>query len=150
MKKGNFIAAFLFAAFAVFVIYESSPFPVGKRGVPGPGVFPTAVAVVMLMASLSLVITTLRMRAEDDKKLDLLKIDNIRVYISMAILVAYFFLVQFLGFFVTSTAMLFGFIQWFGKYNPFISAASAAAVAGITWYVFSEVLHVPFRFGVFF
>ncbi len=147
MKKGNLIAASLFAAMAIFIIWESASFPRGKAGVPGPAVFPIITAVLMLMAALSLVITTLRMRPEDDKKLNLGRPDCVRVYVCMAVLLAYFGLVQVVGFCATSAVLLFGLIQWFGKYRFHVSAIASIAVTVVIYLVFSQVLNVPFRFG---
>lgn len=147
MKKGNLIAAGAFAALALYVIWETSSFPGSRGRVPGPAVFPVIISVVMLMASLSLVITSLRMKPEDDRPLGLLSGDNMRVYLSMAVLVVYVAVMPFIGFCVTSSVLLFGLIKWFGKYRFHVCALSALAVTGIVYYVFSEVLNVPFRFG---
>lgn len=148
MKKGNFIAAALFAAFAIYVIYEASFFPASKARVPGPAVYPTGVAILMLMAAVSLVITTLRMTPEEDKKIDMLTPDAVRVYVSMAVLSVYAFLVPIVGFCTVSAVMLFGLIKWFGGYRFHYCAFVSVLVTGIIYLVFSEVLNVPFRFGV--
>ena len=147
MKKGNIIAALAFAAFAGFFIWEGASFPASKGNVPGPAVYPTIVAVLMLMASLSLLITSFRMKPEEDKPIGLWSNDNKRVYISMAVLVLYVFIMPYVGFLVTSSLLLFGLIKWFGNYRFHVCAISAIAVAGIIYFVFSEILLVPFRFG---
>jgi putative tricarboxylic transport membrane protein len=147
MKRGNLAAAAAFAALAVFVIWESRNFPGSRGNVPGPAIFPTAIAVIMLMASLSLIITSLRMRPENDEVLGLFQENRRRVYLCMGIMAAYVVLVQIVGFCVTSALLLFGLIAWFGKYRFHVSALSSIAIVGIIYFVFSEVLHVPFRFG---
>ena len=148
MKKGNFIAAAVFAALAIYVIVESSGYPAGRRGVPGPAFFPTAIAVVMLMAALSLVITTLRMKPNEDKPLNLGRSDCRRVYLCMAVLLVYTTLVPVVGFCTMSSVMLFAFIKWFGRYKFHYCAISAIAITGIVYFVFNTMLNVPFRFGV--
>lgn len=148
MKKGNIIAALAFAAFALFYIWEARSFPPSKGTVPGPAVYPTIVATLMLMAALSLLITALRMKPEEDKPLGLLSDDSKRVYLSMAILVAYVVVMPHLGFVTASSVLLFGLIKWFGNYRFHVCALSAIAVSGIIYFVFSEILNVPFRFGV--
>ncbi|MDR1519165.1 MAG: tripartite tricarboxylate transporter TctB family protein [Planctomycetota bacterium] len=147
MKKGNLAAAAAFAALAVFVLWQSGSFPPSKGGVPGPAVFPAAIAVVMLMAAISLAITTLRARSEDDAPLDLGAPDCLRVYLCMAILAVYVLVMPLVGFCVTSSLLLFGLIQWFGRYKFHISALAAIAITGIVYLTFSELLRVPFRFG---
>ena len=148
MKKGNFIAAFAFAAFALYVIWQSSSFPGSKGNVPGPAVFPTAIATLMLMAAISLFITTIRMKPEEDQAINLARPECFRVYYCMAILLVYLLLMPVLGFCTASSVLLFGLVKWFGKYRFHVCALSAVAVTGIIYIVFSEVLHVPFRFGI--
>ncbi|MCL2000057.1 MAG: tripartite tricarboxylate transporter TctB family protein [Planctomycetes bacterium] len=147
MKKGNYIAAAAFAALALFAIRESGSFPPTKGNVPGPAVFPVAIAVIMLAAAVSLVISTFRIKPEDDRKLNLGRPECLRVYACMAILIVYFPLVQIIGFCVTSSIMLFGLIRWFGKYPLHQCALAAVAIVGSLYFVFSQVLLVPFRFG---
>ena len=149
MKKGNLAAAAFFAALAIFVFWEIRGFPGGRKGVPGPAVFPEIIAVLMLMACISLVITTVRMTPEEDRPLRLLSNDSMRVYLSMVILVAYIILIPILGFCISSTLMLFGFIMWFGRYSFPVCLVTSGAITGIIFFVFSEILNVPFRFGMF-
>lgn len=51
----------VFSLLAILVIIQSSFYPKGQDGIPGPGFFPIIIAVLMLAASISLIITTLRM-----------------------------------------------------------------------------------------
>ena len=148
MKKGNLAASALFAALAIFVIRESSFLPGGRAGVPGPAVFPTAVAVLLLMASLSLTISSFRMPPEEDRSLELLKPDCRRVYLCMAVMVAYVVILPLVGFCVTSSLLLFGLIKWFGRYRFHVCALSSLAIIAAIYLVFSELLYVPFRFGI--
>ena len=150
MKKGSIAAAVIFAAFASFVIWECLSFPPGRARVPGPALYPTAVAVLMLISAISLFISSLRMSPREDKAINILSNDNKRVYLSMAGLVAYVIALYYVGFFTTSAAMLFGFIMWFGRYRPWVCALWAVGISGIVYGTFRYILLVPFRFGIFF
>lgn len=147
MKKGNFVTAACFAAFAVYIIWECASFPASKGNVPGPGFYPTAVATLMLMAAISLCISTVRMTPEEDRTLGLLDPDRVRVYICMFVLVVYTVLVPIVGFCVMSALLLFGLILWFGRYDVHVCMFFSIAVTGVIYGVFNYVLHVPFRFG---
>ena len=149
MKKGSLLAAALFAAFAIFVIWECSSFPPGRGRVPGPALYPTAVAVLMLVSAISLAITALRMSPAENKVINILSADNRRVYVSMAALVVYVVIMYYVGFFTTSAAMLVGFIKWFGKYKSYVCVLWGVGIAGLVYTVFRYILLVPFRFGVF-
>ncbi len=150
MKKGSLLAAALFSALAVYVIWECSSFPAGRARVPGPALYPTAVAVLMLIAAISLAISALRMTPEENRPIGIFSQDSRRVYLTMAGMAAYVALMYYVGFFTTSVAMLFGFIKWFGKYKSYVCFAWAVGVAGLTYGLFRYVLLVPFRFGVFY
>ncbi|MDR1533751.1 MAG: tripartite tricarboxylate transporter TctB family protein [Planctomycetota bacterium] len=147
MKKGNLIAAAAFAALAAFIIWESREFPASKGNVPGPAVFPVAIAVLMLLSAAALAFTTLCRFSGEERKLDLLRPDCLRVYLCMGVLMIYAALVPLIGFLTLSVPTLIVFIRWFGGYRLRVCALSSLAVNGVIYLVFSELLHVPFRFG---
>lgn len=148
MKKGNVAAAVLFAALAAFVIVESSSLPGGRAGVPGPAVFPAAVAVLMLMAALSLVISSFRIPPGEDMRLNLLAPGSLRVYLCMAVMAAYVAVMPLAGFCAATSLFLFGLVKWFGGYRFHVCALSSLAVTAAVYLAFSELLYVPLRFGV--
>ena len=150
MKKGNYIIAGIFSALGVFVIVQCLSVPKGRAGIPGPGMVPIMVSVLMIVASISLLISTLRMTPAEDVALGLLSEGHKRVYVCMAILVLYLIAMPQLGFCVTSFVLLFGLIKWFGNYRYWVCAVVSAFLTGIVFGLFSEVLHVPLRFGLLF
>ncbi len=150
MKKGNFIIAGVFSLLGLFVIVQSLSFPRGRAGIPGPGMVPIMIAVLMIVASASLVLSTLRMTSAEDVPLGLRSEGHRRVYLCMAILVLYLILMPQIGFCIASFLLLFGLIKWFGNYRYWVCAVVSAFLTGIVFGLFSEVLHVPLRFGLLF
>ena len=150
MKRGNFIIAGVFSLLGLLVIAQSLSFPRGRAGIPGPGMIPIMISILMIIASISLVISTLRMTPAENVPLGLLSEGNRRVYLCMAILVVYLFLMPRIGFCVTSFLLLFGLIRWFGNYRYWFCAVVSVFLTGIIFGLFSEVLHVPLRFGLLF
>lgn len=148
MKKGYLAASAAFALVALYVIWQCSSFPAGRRGVPGPALYPTAVAVLMLLSSISLAITAIRLTPAENKPLNLLCDNTKRVYIAMVVVLAYVAAMYFIGFLTSSIVMLFGCISWFGKYKPHLCAVWSIAIAGVVYAAFRYLLMVPFRFGV--
>ncbi len=148
MKKGNIITGILFSVFAIFVIMMAMQLPSSKNGVPGPGTWPIAIAVIMLLAALTVLINALR--GNDEESLVLNTIDHFRVYISMGILVLYLVAMYYIGFCIASFSMLYAFITWFGDYKLIKRIAIAAIVVAFVYLVFTRILHVPFRFGILF
>lgn len=144
MKKANFILSGMCIALAIYVISVASSYPAGSNGVPGPGVFPIIISAVMIASSLSIILSSIRMK---DEKIVWIN-ENIKpVYISMAAVVIYTLALAKIGFIVTSIIFVTAMIQWFKKGNPLINAVISTAFVVIVYIVFSVVLKVPMDFG---
>lgn len=150
MKKGNLIFTGIFSLLAVLVIFVSSSYPKGQDGIPGPGFFPILIAILMLLGCASLLITSLKMDEQEDISLELSSKDNRRVYLTMAILVAYVAVMPVVGFCLTSFLFLSGMIRWFGKYSMGKCCMISAVIVALIYGIFGMVLHVSLRFGLLF
>ena len=148
MKKGNLILAGVSILLAAATIVRSVSYPAGQDGIPGPGFFPIIIAALMILASVSLVITSLRIKPEEDMPLKLLGADNKRAYLTMAVMIVYVIAMPLLGFCVSSFLLLFGMIRWLSSYKPLVCALVAAAVVGMIYVVFGVVLGVSLGFGL--
>jgi len=148
MKKGNIIAGILFSIFSIFVILMSLQLPASKDGVPGPGTWPITIAILMLLAAVTVLINAIR--SKDDESLVLNTIDHYRVYISMGVLIIYLVGMYYIGFCVASFFMLYTFIAWFGEYNLIKRILISAAIVTVVYFLFTKVLQVPFKFGILF
>jgi putative tricarboxylic transport membrane protein len=148
MKKGNIIVACIFSAFAIFVIYLSLQLPPSKDGVPGPGTWPILISIIMLGSAITIIINALRNKYDDELVLN--TSNHYRVYITMGLLILYLFLMYYIGFFVASVLILYVLITWFGNYKLYIRLISSISVVTIVYLVFTQILNVPFRFGLLF
>ena len=148
MKKANIVTGLAFSVFSIFVIMMSMQLPSSKNGVPGPGTWPIAIAVIMLLAALTVLINAIR--GNDEESLVLNTIDHYRVYISMGILIIYLIAMYYIGFCIASFSMLYAFITWFGDYKLIKRLVISTIVVAFVYLVFTRVLHVPFRFGILF
>lgn len=153
MKKGNLIAAGLCALLAVVVIGISSTYPTSAAygtGVPGPGLWPTVISVLLLVCSGILTYRTLvKMKPEENTSLNLLSAGSRRVYLTMLILLVYVLVLKPVGFIISTTAMEFVFMQWFGKKKPYITLLIALSITLISYFAFKNLLNVPINFGLF-
>ena len=152
MKKANYIVSIVCAVLGIGIIFIASGYPDAEAygtGVPGPGLWPIAVSIVMLACAALLMLKTLKMKPEDDTGVVLWSADTRRVYISMLILLIYTVILETVGFLLSTLAMLFIFIQWFSKKKWFISLGISAAVTMAIYSVFKFVLNVPIDFGFF-
>lgn len=146
MKKGNIVLAVICAAIGLGVIAIASRYPTAaayKTGVPGPGLWPIAISVVMIVCSLLLAHRSWKMPSELDQKIILWGTGPRRVYITMALLLIYVALLEPLGFIIDTTILEFIFIQWFYKKNPIITFIISAAVTMVIFSVFQFLLDVP-------
>ena len=147
MRKANMVLSSIFGIFSIVVIVYTSSFPGANRGVPGPGMWPIMICVLMLACSVSVFINALR--AKTGEPFPVATRDNIRVYITIASLIVYLFLMPKLGFVVTSIPFTAVYIKWFHKGKIFLSILYAALAVIATFLVFTRVLMVPLRFGMF-
>lgn len=153
MKKGNIITAILVIALSIYVIVVCADYPTAEAygtGVPGPGLWPMAVAILMLIAAVVLLVKSIRMKPEEDVSINMWTDGTKRVYISMGILIVYVALLGVLGFIISTAVMLFVFIQWFAKKNPIITMLISIVCTGVIYAVFRFLLNVPVNFGLFY
>ena len=152
MKKANFIVSIVCAVLGIGIIFIASGYPDAEAygtGVPGPGLWPILVSVVMMACAALLMFKTLKMKPEDNTDVVLWSADTRRVYISMLILFIYTVILETVGFLLSTVVMLFIFIQWFSKKKWYISFAISAALSLGIYSIFKFVLNVPIDFGFF-
>lgn len=152
MKKANFIVSIVFAVLGLGVIAIASGYPKAEAygtGVPGPGLWPIAISIVLLVCAAILMYKTLKMKPEEDEAVILWSADTRRVYISMLILLIYTIILEPVGFILSTIAMLLIFIQWFSKKKWYISLIISAALSLGIYSIFKFVLNVPIDFGFF-
>lgn len=123
-------------------------FPKARSGVPGPGDWPILISAVMLIAAITVGIQAFAKK--DTTSLDITGADQLRVYLTMGILIVYLLGMYFIGFGIATFIMLYSFITWFGKYKWIFRILMAFAITTMVYSVFLFVLKVPFRFGILF
>lgn len=150
MKKGNIITAVVCIVMAVYVILTAMTYPGAKHGVPGPGMFPIIISSLMILSSISLIITSLKMKPEENVSIDISSEGSKRVYIVMAMLIAYFILFKYVGFIITTTVLLSVLIRWFSKKNIVFCIVISIVITMAVYLIFNKLLNVPLNFGMFY
>lgn len=146
MRKGNYVLAALCIAASVLIIAISSTYPTAKAygtGVPGPGLWPMAISIVLLICSVLLIYRTKKMPAGEDQPIDMFSQGPKRAYAAMAILIVYVLVLEPLGFLISTTILETIFIKWFSKKSFVVSLLIAAVATGVVFAVFQYVLNVP-------
>lgn len=147
MKRGNAIISIICIILGIYVMVQANTFPeLGGSEVSGPGFFPKLWAVVLI--GLSILLLGSSFYAKKDKQIDLLSKERIKVYISMAALIVYIFLINSIGFIVLTPIFLFGLIWFFGMKGYVKIAMASIAVTLAVYGVFEILLAVPLPAGI--
>lgn len=152
MKKGNLITALITFLLGGYVIVAASGFPKAEAygtGVPGPGLWPILISGVMIASAVVMVIKTLYIKKEDDTPIVLWNEHTRRVYICIAIILAYIVVLPKAGFIISTVVMLSIFIQWFSKYKIYITLIVSVVSTLVVYSCFRFLLNVPIHFGLF-
>lgn len=150
MRKANYLASGLFSAFAILIITIASKYPPSNHGVPGPGMFPIIVAILILVSAVTLALTTFLQRNTEDSPIGLTSRDNVNVYVTMVGLIIYTVLLPMLGFISTTAVMLLLYIKWFSKRSWLKCIIISVIFTMGIYLLFGLVLNVPMRFGLLF
>lgn len=151
MKKGNIIASLLCMALGGYVVITSMGYPKAEQygtGAPGPGLWPGVIGAGLVLAALYILIYALRTPEDVQGQINVWGEGPKRVYVTMAILLVYCYLVSVVGFIPTTVVMLFIFIHWFAKYKWFVTLGISVATAILVYVIFKFALNVPIDFGM--
>lgn len=152
MKIANLISAGLCTILGIIIIAIASRYPTADAygtGVPGPGLWPICISTILILCAVILTIRTLKMKSKDDVSLSLLSTGACRVYLCMAILIAYVAVLKYVGFILSTIVMMFTFIQWFSKKKIIISLLISVGCTLAIYFIFKLFLNVPIDFGFF-
>ncbi len=121
---------------ATAILWQARSLPLGKISAPGPGFFPTVIAMVLLVLALLLILTG---AGKKEKTIFTDKRAAGRVLLVFLFLVAYILLLEYLGFAVTSflfMAALFITVTQRKWYSALLWSFAATGFA----YVLFEIL----------
>lgn len=140
------ISGFVVFSLGIGILWQGRHLSVGSLRVPGPGFFPTILAVVLIILSLFLIIP---IGNKEKKKQPFIVNFYIRVLTVFVALLAYFSLLEYLGFvFMSFILMSFLFVS-IGSYRWYIGLLSAFISIGLAYLLFEVLLMSNLPKGVF-
>ena len=151
MKKGNIIASLRCIALGAWVLVQCLGYPTAETygtGAPGPGLWPGVIAGGLILAALWVLIKAIRTPAEEQGQIEIWGSGQKRVYVTMAILLVYAYLITVVGFIPTTIVMLFIFVHWFAKYKWHQTLLISVAISVLVYVIFKYALNVPIDFGM--
>lgn len=141
--------AFLFLAAALVAVWRSLSFPPGPPNVPGPGVIPLWLAVVLALVSLVLLIrgfggsgAPTTVRDEQTKSGNVL-----RLAVLVAVLAAYALFMPLLGFIASTTLLSLAALHVFGHRGALHAWGYSLAISFVLYLLFQKLMNVPLPSG---
>jgi len=149
-KRLDIVVGIALCIFSI-VIYVYAEQQYAGKGVNsyGPKFFPQALSMMMLLASVALIIQALRGKAlKGLEKIN--KQGFIRAMITLIIAIGYVFLMNFLGFYLSTIIFLFVVMTYLGQKKLWIRILASLLVATAVYCLFQYFLKIPLPEGIFY
>jgi len=152
MKRGDLIGGGIFTALGIFIFILTFQFPSLEGGHPGPSLFPRILAILFIFFGGIIVLRGLRAGKKEPESAPAEEIPVPRNYfdpIFVFILIgAYMILSNWLGFFITSTLILF--LMMIKLRVPYLrSLVISILLTLFVNFMFYKILRVPLPTGFF-
>ncbi|MBU1206621.1 MAG: tripartite tricarboxylate transporter TctB family protein [Proteobacteria bacterium] len=135
--------------FAVAVILYARNFPSLEQRYPGPALFPTLLAVLFILAGITMVVQGFR-SGEKLLMFDIREVSRsgfINILLVLATILFYIFLADFLGFHITSFLILFFLMKRLNVSTRWSLVMSGGVTLAI-YALFAKMLLVPLPLGL--
>jgi putative tricarboxylic transport membrane protein len=149
MRVSDTAIGLVLIVFSISVLLHTRTFPSLEEGYPGPALFPNVLAVLLIIAGLTLTAQGVR-RGEKLLKLDVGELTGsglVNILLVLGAVLFYIFLSDFLGFQITSFVLLFGLMKWL-RVSTLRGLVMACGVTLGIYLLFAKMLLVPLPWGL--
>lgn len=136
LEIGVSIALLLLGGFAA---WEAAGMPQGTPALPGPGMVPMALGILLAVCAAGLIVWTIRARSTEDTAITL---GHRHITLTVAAIIACGLLFERAGFLITSTLLLFVLLWALSPLGWWRSLLAAVVASGVTQYLFQNLLNV--------
>ena len=153
MKRLANIISCVFIAISVWFFVISLSFPPGSNGAVGPGYFPRIMCVLVIFLSLlQLILSRNIVETPEQADLGLFKKENLRVWLTMGIVLVYIICIKEIGFIVSSIVAQFVLNTYYKVHekHKILYVILPFIVVAVLYYVFHHLLHVNLPKGLLF
>lgn len=153
MKKLANIISCIFIAISVWFFVISLSFPPGSNGAVGPGYFPRIMCMLVIFLSvLQLVLSRNIVETKEQADLGLFKKENLRVWLTMGIVLVYIICIKAIGFIVSSIVFQFGLNTYYKVHEKYkiLYVILPFIVVAVLYFIFHNLLHVNLPKGLLF
>jgi hypothetical protein len=148
MKKYDLYGGVLWLFIAVFVSAMGIRFGLGTFKYPGVGFFPFLVGIILFALSLRVLLVALKERRGKKANFSEWPFFKRKVFFILAILLAYSFSLEYLGYILGSFFLMIYLFKVAGVQKWFFSILASAVMVVITYYFFGVLLQAQFPKGL--
>lgn len=145
MKKSNIFVSIIIILIGIATLIEVKMFPQGQSNVVGPGFFPGIIAAILIILGIILFIQSIRIKKDEDIKVNLFNSENKLAYIIMGITLIYLIAINYIGFLISSIIYLTTLITLYGEKNKLKSLVASSIISSAIYFVFNILLNVPIQ-----
>jgi putative tricarboxylic transport membrane protein len=148
MKHFDKISSVIWLLIAIFFIWQSALVPIGGLHKPGPGFMPFWVAVILAMLSIILWVEAALRKTEEEVKFLSGEGKWSSVIWTVGPLLAYSFLVELLGFILSTLILLFFLFRYIGNQKWWVAITGSFLVTFSAHLIFKVALKVQLPYGI--
>ena len=152
MKKSDIICGVVLFIFGLYICLKSLQYPLGTTSLPGAGLFPLIAAILLIILSSCIVISSFLQRDEQIlSKVPFFPAKETpkRILYGFVSLVGFRYLVPILGFGPTTFIFIFFLGKVLARYGVKANLLFSACAAIASYYLFQILLKIPLPTGIF-
>lgn len=147
MKKYDLYGGIFWLCMAIFVSGMGIKFGLGTPSYPRPGFFPFLVGLILLGLSVGILVLTLKEKYKEANFSESPFFGK-KVFFTLAILLAYSFSLEFLGYVIGSFLLMLYLFKVPGAQKWWFSTLVTVVLIALTYYFFGVLLQAQFPKGV--
>ena len=148
MKKYDFYGGLFWLLIGLFVSEMGIKFGLGTFSYPGPGFFPFLVGLILSCLSLGILVLAVKEKSQDAHFAKWPDFGR-NVFITLAVLFAYSFSLEYLGYIIGSILLMIYLFKVPGAQRWWFSTLVTMVTIALTYYVFGILLQAQFPKGSF-
>lgn len=148
MKKADIGTGIGLIIFSTWIFWYASSYSKATIYYYGPNFFPQALAIAMGICAIILILNAIKDKSME--RSDRIELKGfIRMVIAIAICIGYLFLMQVIGFAMSTCVFLYVLMMFIGQQGLMKRISSSIAVSLIAWAIFHYFLVIPLPTGIF-
>ena len=152
LATGELIVGLAFIALGAYVFATASGMPMGVPSLPGPGVLPGVIGILLVVAGVLIFVSSLRRRAAGGEESSpefrpWVELGHVNVLIGIGCLFSAIFLFEVAGAPAVFAVMLTVLFKAFANTSWWRSVIGGVVGSGIAWLVFVRLLEVQLPLG---